>query len=98
MTSQLADISSKITPVLKKYGVKRAGVFGSYARGDARPDSDIDLLVTFGEKPLSLWDVAGLQDELEEHLGHPVDVVSDNAVVPYFRDSIYNDLQTVYEG
>ena len=84
-------------PILKKYGVKRAGVFGSHARGDARDDSDVDILVTLGEKPLSLWDMAEFKDELAERLDRSVDVVSDKAVVPYMRDSIYKDLQIVYE-
>jgi uncharacterized protein len=50
-------------------------LFGSAARGDDRPDSDIDLLVEF-DRDSSLFDVMRMAKELEELLGHPVDVVS----------------------
>lgn len=96
MLESIEDITRAISPVFKKYGVKYAGLFGSQARGDARPDSDIDILVTLGDKPLSLWDFVGLKDELSECLKKPVDLLSDRAVVPYFRDYIYRDLKKIY--
>ncbi|KKW44931.1 MAG: Nucleotidyltransferase [Parcubacteria group bacterium GW2011_GWA2_56_21] len=92
----IEEISEKAKPVFKKFGVKRARVFGSFARGEARPDSDIDLLVEYS-KTLSLWDLVRLRDELAERLSRPVDVVSEGTVVPYFRDSIYRELQPLYE-
>lgn len=97
MTSQLADISAKIKPVLKKYGVKRAGVFGSYARGDARPDSDIDLLVRFG-KPMGLVAYMQFIEQMETVLGHSVDVVTEQSMSPFIRPHIEADLQTIYES
>ncbi|HJZ10943.1 MAG TPA: nucleotidyltransferase domain-containing protein [Acidobacteriota bacterium] len=94
----VADIQKKIAPILGSYGIERAGVFGSHARGDARPDSDVDILLTIGNARLSLWDMEGLRGELEQKLGRSVDVVSDRAIVSGMRDSIYKDLQVVYEG
>jgi len=94
----VAEIQKKITPILRSYGIKRASVFGSHARGDAREDSDVDILLTIGTARLSLWDMERLRDDLSQKLGRSVDVVSDKAIVPGFRDSIYKDIQLVYEG
>lgn len=85
---EISEIKKTMAPVLQKYGIKRAGIFGSYARGEQRPDSDVDLLVSFGEKPLSLWDISAFKDELSLSVHKSVDVVSESAVVSYFRDYI----------
>ena len=92
----IKEISATASPILKKYGIKAAGLFGSHARGDARPDSDVDILITIGSKLLSLWDLVSLKDELSESLHKPVDIVSDRAVLPYFKDYIYKDLKPIY--
>ena len=95
--SAVADITEQVKPIFRKYGIRRASVFGSFARGEARPNSDIDFL--FGADPgtLSLVDLAGLRRELMETLGRDVDLVSERAIVPHLRDRIYNDLRVVYE-
>jgi len=68
--------SQKINTILKRYGVLEASVFGSFARGsDVRPESDIDLLVTY-KQGTTLFDVANLQNELEQVLGRKVDLIS----------------------
>ncbi len=90
------EIAVTAKPVLQKYGVKSAGIFGSRARGESRPDSDIDILVSFGEKPISLWDMVALKDELSRLLHGVVDLISDKAIVPYFKDYIYHDLKPIY--
>ncbi len=96
MSESIEEITKAVGPIFERYNVRYAGLFGSQARGDARPDSDIDILVTLGEKPLSLWDFVGLKDELSECLKKPVDLISDRAVVPYFREYIYRDLKNIY--
>lgn len=60
---------------LKKYGVVRAAIFGSFARGDDRMASDLDLLVDYKDGT-SLFDVIDLQKELEDLFGRSVDLVS----------------------
>jgi len=97
MIPTLEEIREKATPVFEKYGVKRAQIFGSFARGEARPDSDVDLLVTYRNR-ISLWDLIGLREDLAASLGRSADVVSESNVIPYFRDSIYHDLHPLYEG
>lgn len=92
----VSEIKEKAGPILNAYGIKYAGVFGSAARGEDTPESDVDILVRLGESPFSLLDLIGFKDDLSQKLGKRVDVVSENAVVPYFRDSIYRDLKTIY--
>jgi uncharacterized protein len=65
----------QIMAVAARHHANRVRVFGSVARGDDRPDSDIDLLVDFAPDS-SLFDLMRMARELEELLGHPVDVVS----------------------
>lgn len=58
---------------IRSFGVKRLALFGSVARGEARVDSDVDLLVEF-DRPVGLFGLVALQLRLEELLGCPVDV------------------------
>jgi predicted nucleotidyltransferase len=88
------EIEKKIAPVLKRYGVSRAAIFGSYARGEEREDSDIDILVEF-EGDRSLLDLAGLKIELEEALGRSVDVLTYNSLHPLLRDRILNEQKVI---
>jgi predicted nucleotidyltransferase len=78
--------------ILKRHGVVSASVFGSYARGDAKPDSDLDLLVTL-EKSRTLFDLGGLQYELDQRLEHGADVTT--KIHPRFESSIMPDLVEV---
>ena len=83
----LDELKQRILPVLEKFEVSRAGVFGSAARGEAREDSDLDLLVEFRGKK-SLLDLSGLKIELEELLGRKVDVLTYNSLHPLLKDKI----------
>jgi len=65
----------QVMAVAARHHGNRVRLFGSVARGDDRPDSDIDLLVDFAPES-SLFDLIRMTRELEELLGHPVDVVS----------------------
>ncbi|MBI4799422.1 MAG: nucleotidyltransferase family protein [Desulfarculus sp.] len=86
----LKDLAARINPILRRNAVVRAGVFGSVARGEASPGSDLDLLVEFaGEK--SLLDLAHLKVELEEELGHPVDVLTYRAIYHRLRQHILDE-------
>ena len=69
----LQEIKRKISPVLSKYGVKRAAVFGSTARGEDTVKSDIDLLVKVGQLPFGIWGFVGLKQDLEKALGKKVE-------------------------
>lgn len=71
----LAERASMVASVLAEYPIRQASVFGSVARGDDRPDSDLDLLVEL-EPGTPFEKYVGLEDELAEVLGCPVDVVT----------------------
>ncbi len=74
-----------------RYMADDVRVFGSVARGDATPTSDIDLLVRFREGA-SLFEQSALWQELEALLGHPVSLVSEGGLRPSFRQRIMRDL------
>ena len=83
----IAEVSAKAIPILRRHGARRAGLFGSVARGEDQAGSDVDFLVELdGEQ--SLLDVIGLKQELEEVLGRRVDVVEYDAVKPVIRDRV----------
>ena len=77
----------EILDIAARHGARNVRVFGSFARGDARPDSDIDLLVDL-EPGRSLLDHVGLWQDLEELLGRRVDVVVDGGLSPHLEKRI----------
>ena len=79
-----------IIRIAAEHGATEVRLIGSVARGDARSDSDIDLLVTWTERS-SLLDRAALMLGLENLLGRRVDIASDGWLKPKFRESVYRD-------
>lgn len=79
--SDLAASRAAISAAVKRHKGRSVAVFGSVARGDHRPDSDVDFLVEF-EEGSSLFDLMHLTDELEEILSRRVDVVSVGGLKP----------------
>ncbi|NYI75455.1 nucleotidyltransferase domain-containing protein [Nocardioides panzhihuensis] len=77
--------------VLSRHGVSNVRGFGSVARGDDRPDSDVDLLVDFPPHT-SLFTILRMQDELEEILGASVDLVPDSGLQARIRARVERDL------
>jgi len=77
----------KLIEILKKYGVKRIEIFGSYARGEAGPKSDLDLIVEF-EKRKSLFELVRIEEELKNALGIKVDLLTKQFISPYLIERI----------
>ena len=89
-TIAVADIQERVLPVLRRHGIKRAGIFGSVARGEATPESDVDVLVEL-DRQASLLDFIGVKLDLEDALGRRVDLVEYAAVKPRLRDRILRE-------
>ena len=82
----IKKLKPKIIKVLKKYNIKKAGIFGSYVNGRAKKNSDIDILV---EPPKGIgFGFAGIQFELENELKRKVDLVSYSGLSPHLRNKI----------
>lgn len=86
----LEEIKEKLIPILRRYDVKRAALFGSLVRGEAKKGSDLDILIEFEGKK-SLLDLAGLKIELEEALKMEVDVVEYSTLHPLLKDRILKE-------
>ena len=93
-TMSIEEIKKIISPILKKYGVGRASLFGSVVSGEVTKRSDIDLLVELPKKA-SLLDLAGLKIDLEEKLGKRVDVLTYNSLHPLLRDKILSSQKII---
>ena len=85
MKTKLLDIKKKIVPILKKHKVTKAGIFGSYARGEQTKKSDIDILI---EVKGSLLDVVKIEMALQEKLKKEIDVLTYNGISPYLKEKI----------
>jgi len=83
-------IRESIVAILSRYDAERIAIFGSYARGDAKSRSDIDILVRFA-RPKSLIQIVQIEDEIKKSIHMKVDLVTEKAVSPYLEASIHRD-------
>ncbi|MBU1199959.1 nucleotidyltransferase family protein [Patescibacteria group bacterium] len=91
------DMVSKMVPVFKSYGVKKASLFGSHARGEAKPESDVDVLVEFDKtRSMDLFKYIKFGQDLTEKVGKKVDVVQYSTIKPLLRESIMEDEKLIY--
>ena len=90
---QLKDI---VRPIAEKRGLARVSLFGSRARGEERPDSDYDFLISKG-KLRTLFELGGLLNDMEDALGTSVDIVTDTSSDQEFISDIKQDEVVVYE-
>lgn len=95
--ADLEHIQVMALEALKSHGVKRVAIFGSVARGEETPESDIDLLVAF-EQPLGLFTLTDLQRELSERLGRKLDLVTDGALSRYIRPFVEKEKRVIYRS
>jgi len=97
---ELADVLRRLRSLetsLRSQGVASLWVFGSVARGDARPDSDVDLALQFApDATPSLFDIGRIKDEVETVLGRPVDIGERSAMTPRVAASAERDLVQVF--
>lgn len=85
-----------VARVCARNDVARLRLFGSVARGEDTPESDVDLLVEF-TRPKGLLALVGLEQELEAALGRKVDLLTPAALSPYLRDRVLAEARVIYE-
>ena len=90
VSERVYEKRDRILQIAARHGAHNVRVFGSTARGEAGPESDVDFLVDVGPT-LSPWFPAGLVLDLEELLGREVDVVTEGALHWYIRDRILQE-------
>jgi predicted nucleotidyltransferase len=93
---EIRAMSGRLADLCRKYGIAELAVFGSVARGDARPDSDVDLLyvrVPGNDLGMAYFD---LQDDLERLFGRPVDLVAKDGLHRMIRDEVLSQAQVLY--
>jgi hypothetical protein len=87
----------ELIEMCRENGVTRLGVFGSMARSEATPQSDIDLLVDFAQ-PKSLLALVTLERQISTVLGRKVELLTEAAISPYLRDRIKREIVMIYEA
>lgn len=91
MTKTIADY-------FKTQPVSRAWLFGSFARGEETPDSDIDILVEYDkDAKITLLTISHMMGELEKNIGRRVDLVEDGCLLPFAVESANRDKKLIYE-
>lgn len=102
---KIEEIAERVRPIAERYGVGKVYLFGSYARGEATEESDIDLLVE-AENIKSLWTFGGLWGDLEDALEKKLDLVTeeslyrehqDDPLRVKFRDAVDKDRRIIYD-
>ncbi len=85
----------KIIEICKRNDISYCALFGSFARGEANENSDVELLVRFS-KPKG-WDWINAALEIEDALGRKVDLITENGLSKYIKSKVLKDLQVIYE-
>ena len=97
MSTQTQTMTQAIAEYFKTQPVLKAWLFGSYARGEERPDSDVDIMVVLDRsKPVGLK-FFGMWGDLEQLLGRQVDLVTEKALMTFARESANRDKKLIYE-
>jgi len=92
---EMDETIDKLVSILKKHGAKRIEIFGSYARGEAKSGSDLDVIVEF-KKRKSLLELVGIEQELEDVLGMKVDLLTKASISPYLIERIEKESKVVF--
>ncbi|MFC4062303.1 nucleotidyltransferase family protein [Planomonospora corallina] len=96
MSVDFTTIRPQLIRLCRKYGIAELAVFGSVARGEDRPDSDVDFLYVLRPGNDIGLEFFGFQEELEELLGRKVDVVSKEGLHWVIRDEVLGEAQVLY--
>jgi len=94
MNAHVAQIRQSILPILRRYGVCKAALFGSVVRDQMQPGSDIDILVQI-DSDIGLLEFVGLKLELEESLNRNVDLGEYDTIKPLLRERILKEQEII---
>jgi predicted nucleotidyltransferase len=89
--NSVLNIKKRVLPIFKRHSVKRAAIFGSFARGEAQAKSDVDFLIEYEGNDKSLFDLFDLKSDLEESLGRKVDLITYNSIYKGLKDKILSE-------
>lgn len=96
-TAGMSDVDmERLRALCGRYGIARLDVFGSVARGEAGPGSDVDLLYALAPGHSLGWEIEDLSDALSELMGAPVDLVSRAGLHPLLRDAVLREARPIY--
>ena len=90
ISKSIKPIKQKIINIIKKTGIKRAGIFGSFARGESKKSSDIDILVE-PTKKMSYFEIIQLEEKLKNALNRKIDLVTYKSIHPLLKEKILNE-------
>ena len=104
MVYTIEQLRERIAPVAEKYQLRAVYLFGSYAKGEATDESDVDILVDRTDSIVNGWIIGGLYNDLCESVGKKVDVVTTHALIqdgandrtPWFTESVMNERVLIY--
>ncbi|MCL4440384.1 MAG: nucleotidyltransferase domain-containing protein [Firmicutes bacterium] len=95
MELDMETIKTKAVPILEKYGVTGAAVFGSYARGDQKKKSDINFLIEYLPGTLTLFSLVKMNGDLKKALKKKVQIVTLNSLSPHIKDNVLKDKRLI---
>ncbi len=91
-----ANVQEKLSEICRRYHVKKLSIFGSHLHDEARPDSDLDILVEFIPSHVPGFAFISLQDEISELLGRTVDLRTPEELSKYFREAVVTEASQIY--
>lgn len=98
INKKMKEMIPKIQQYLVGQPITKAWLFGSYSRGEERPDSDIDILVQYDDKAkISLFTISRIIVQMRKMLGHHVDLVESDRLLPFAQESANHDKILIYE-
>ncbi len=89
------ELRGMLPGLREEFGIREVGVFGSWVRGEQSEGSDLDLLVDFDDRPLSLLDVVRAENYISDTLGVPVDLVERSALRPRIGERILREVEPI---
>jgi predicted nucleotidyltransferase len=88
--------SSQLATRCRENGIRRLRLFGSAARGEDRPDSDVDLIADF-EEPIGFFELIRAEDDLADFFGRPVDLLTEPAISRFILHDVLDSARVIFE-